>query len=93
MPDGCNTRCAPDTICLPNIPDVVAFQWYLNEVAIPAPEGTDPNFRPTESGAYSVALFDVNGCNALSNPFSIDLLPLDTSSLQLGACTGGNVVL
>ena len=91
VPDGCHTRCAPDTICLPTIPDVVAFQWYLDEVAIPAPEGTDPDFTPTESGAYSVALFDVNGCSSLSNPFSIDLLPLDTSSLSLNACEDGTV--
>ena len=91
VPDGCHTRCNPDTICLPNIPGIVAYQWYLDGVAIPAPAGNDPNFMPMAGGEYHVDLFDVNGCSATSNPFSIDLLPQDTSNLELGACDGTTV--
>ncbi len=91
VPDGCHTRCNPDTVCLPNIPGVIGYQWYFNDVAIAAPEGTTGDYIPTESGAYTVELFDINGCNALSGPFTIDLLPLDTAALVLDACEGGTV--
>ena len=91
VPDGCLSRCNPDTICLPNIPGVSEYQWYFNDAPIASPEGNDPNFLPTESGTYKVELTDNLGCFAISDPFNIDLLPLDTSSLQLGACEGNMV--
>jgi PKD repeat protein len=73
IPSGCLTRCDPDTICLPNIPFVDTYQWYLDGNPIPAPEGTDPDFIATESGTYFVELTDVFGCSTISNDLDLEL--------------------
>lgn len=75
VPNGCHTRCAPDTLCLPSIPDVVSYQWYQDGMLIPAPEGTIPNLIVDESGTYTLEMEDINGCVQTSNPLNIDLLP------------------
>lgn len=75
VPAGCHTRCQPDTMCLPTVPNVASFQWYLNGSPMAAPNGTssDPIF--SQSGEYTVVLTDVFGCTSTSAPLSLDLLP------------------
>ncbi|MEO0726085.1 MAG: PKD domain-containing protein [Bacteroidota bacterium] len=75
VPNGCFTRCAPDTLCLPTIPDVVSYQWYQDGMAIPSPEGTIPNLVIMESGSYTLEMEDVDGCVQTSSPLNIDILP------------------
>ncbi|MCF8465380.1 MAG: M4 family metallopeptidase [Flavobacteriales bacterium] len=44
------------------------YQWYLNGQAI---EGaTDQSFTPTETGNYTVEVFDGNGCSSISEPYN-----------------------
>ena len=75
VPNGCFTRCAPDTLCLPTIPDVVSYQWYQDGMIIPAPEGTIPDLIVTESGSYTLEMEDVNGCVQTSSPLTLDIVP------------------
>jgi gliding motility-associated-like protein len=75
VPNGCHTRCAPDTLCLPAIPNVISYQWYLDGVLIPAPDGTIPNLIVDQSGSYTLEMEDNSGCVQTSNPLNIDLLP------------------
>ncbi len=73
IPDGCHTRCKPDTICLPTINGVVNYQWYLDGNIIAGPTGTIGNYVALESGAYHVVMTDVNGCVTTSDILSLDL--------------------
>ena len=73
IPDGCHTRCAPDTICLPTMQNIASYQWYLDGIAIPAPEGTVGNLIAEVSGEYHVIMEDVFGCTATSDPLTLDL--------------------
>ena len=75
IPSGCHSRCSPDTLCLPSIPGVVSYQWYLDGVAIPAPEGTVPNLIAIESGNYTVEMTNSQSCTLTSDVISLDLLP------------------
>lgn len=62
FPSGCHSRCSPDTICLPVLPDVVSIQWFKDGVSVQGPEGTANNLPIDESGSYSLSMEDVNGC-------------------------------
>lgn len=75
VPGGCHTRCDPDTMCLPPIPDVASYQWYFDGNPIPAPNGTqsDPVFN--QSGTYQVVMTDIYGCTSTSEPLILDLQP------------------
>lgn len=75
VPTGCHFSCLPDTICLPNIPNIAAYQWYQDGVAIPAPEGTVADLIITESGSYTVEMTDIFGCTATSDPVVMTLVP------------------
>ena len=75
VPNGCHTRCAPDTLCLPTIPNIVSYQWFQDGVAIPSPEGTVPNLIIMENGSYTLQMQDNNGCVQTSNPLTIGILP------------------
>ncbi|MFT5800700.1 MAG: gliding motility-associated-like protein [Nonlabens sp.] len=88
VPDGCHERCAPDEICLPNIPGVVSYQWFLDGNLIPAPEGTIANYVADSTGNYQVLLTDGNGCTALSDGLHLTILPIDTMMLMFDACVG-----
>jgi len=90
VPDGCHERCDPDEICLPPIPGVVSYQWYLNDVLIPAPEGTIANYIATESGNYQVILTDATGCTDISAGLDLTIIPQDTLTVNLEACTGAS---
>jgi len=73
IPDGCHTRCVPDTICLPTINGVVDYQWYLNGTLIPGSAGTIGDYVALESGDYHVVMTDANGCETTSDILSLDL--------------------
>ncbi|MCL2440403.1 MAG: DUF1566 domain-containing protein [Treponema sp.] len=40
--------------CTPNLDDA-SYQWYLNGIPIPAPQGVGSEFTPTTSGLYTVS--------------------------------------
>lgn len=75
VPNGCHTRCAPDTLCIPQIPNIVSYQWYQDGAIIPAPEGSVVDLIIMESGVYTLEMQDVNGCVQTSEPLNIDILP------------------
>ncbi|HRI60997.1 MAG TPA: SdrD B-like domain-containing protein, partial [Saprospiraceae bacterium] len=71
LPSGCHSRCNPDTLCLPGLPDIVSWQWYFE--GAPITGATSHDFVATQSGTYWADLVDVNGCNAQSAPLTLDL--------------------
>ncbi|MBI5915091.1 MAG: PKD domain-containing protein [Bacteroidetes bacterium] len=75
IPQGCHSRCQPDTMCLPNVPNVASFQWYWNGGPMSAPNGTlaEPVFN--QSGEYYVVMTDVFGCTSTSDVLTLDLFP------------------
>ena len=73
VPPGCFTRCAPEVICLPDMPEVADYQWFLNGEMIPTPAGTVANFNATESGDYRVQMTSVFGCISTSDVLSLTL--------------------
>lgn len=75
VPNGCHTRCAPDTICMPQIPNVVSYQWYQDGMAIAAPAGTMTELIITEAGSYTLEMLDTDGCVQTSEPLNVDILP------------------
>jgi len=75
VPAGCHTRCTPDTMCLPTVPEVASFQWYWNGSPVPAPNGTQENPIFSQSGEYTVVMTDIYGCTSTSAPLSLDLVP------------------
>ncbi len=78
---GCFTHCESKEICLPNLPEVAEFQWFLNGQAIPAPEGTVKNFNATLSGDYQVKMTSIHGCISTSDAIS---LTLDENTGEIG---------
>ncbi|MBI1224726.1 MAG: PKD domain-containing protein [Bacteroidetes bacterium] len=72
-PVGCYTRCSPTEICLPQMPQIAEYQWFLNGTTIPAPEGVVANFEATESGNYTVQMTSIYGCVSLSDVLSLNL--------------------
>ncbi|MEZ4958502.1 MAG: PKD domain-containing protein [Saprospiraceae bacterium] len=75
VPTGCHARCNPDTMCLPNVPAIASYQWFLNGSPISAPNGTLTNPIFTQSGEYSVEMTDIYGCTSMSGVLSLDLFP------------------
>ncbi|MBI1224892.1 MAG: PKD domain-containing protein [Bacteroidetes bacterium] len=75
VPAGCHTRCQPDTMCLPVVPDIASYQWLWNGSPIPAPNGTMANPIFDQSGEYSVVMTDIYGCTSTSAPLNLDLFP------------------
>ncbi len=73
IPSGCLSRCLPDTICWPNIPDVVSFQWYFNGSPIGNPLSNGDELVIMETGDYYVEMTDNAGCVSTSDPLSLDL--------------------
>ncbi|MFN4256600.1 MAG: PKD domain-containing protein, partial [Saprospiraceae bacterium] len=89
IPSGCHTRCRPDTLCLPALPGVVAWQWLLN--GTPIPGANSPNFIATSNGAYSLQMTDNLGCTATSDPLVLDLYDgYGTVAGQVWADVNGN---
>ncbi|GAB4244508.1 MAG: hypothetical protein Kow0027_04290 [Saprospiraceae bacterium] len=75
VPGSCHTRCDPDTMCLPPIPNVASYQWLLDGNPIPAPNGTLANPVFDQSGTYQVVMTDIFGCTSTSEPLTLDLQP------------------
>ncbi|MCC6410570.1 MAG: PKD domain-containing protein [Saprospiraceae bacterium] len=72
VPAGCHTRCSPDTLCLPTIPDITSWQWFFN--GMPVPGATSPDFIAQQSGSYWAELTDVYGCTRQTDPLDLQLL-------------------
>ncbi len=72
VPSGCHTRCRPDTLCLPNIPGVVAYQWYYNGAPIPGPNGTQPDLIADQDGDYYLEMTSNQGCVLNSGTLSLE---------------------
>ena len=75
VPSGCHFSCLPDTLCLPNIPNIASYQWYMDGNPIPAPQGTVADLIINESGSYYVEMTDIFGCTAISDPVDMTLVP------------------
>ncbi|MBK9013644.1 MAG: gliding motility-associated C-terminal domain-containing protein [Saprospiraceae bacterium] len=75
VPQGCHTRCQPDTMCLPIVPDIASYQWLFNGSPMSAPNGTQANPIFNQSGEYSVVLTDIYGCTSTSEVLTLDLFP------------------
>ncbi len=75
VPQGCHTRCQPDTMCLPIVPDIASYQWLFNGSPMSAPNGTQANPIFSQSGEYSVVLTDIYGCTSTSEVLTLDLFP------------------
>lgn len=71
IPSGCHTRCTPDTLCLPPIPNIASWQWFFN--GAPIPGATTSNLVATQNGSYWAELTDVYGCSAQSDPLTLNL--------------------
>ncbi len=71
LPSGCHERCAPDTLCIPSIPNITGWQWYFN--GSPVAGATSPDFIIDESGTYYAVLSDAFGCTAQSDPLTVQL--------------------
>lgn len=71
IPSGCHERCAPDTLCVPNLPGVTSWQWYQN--GSPIAGATTPELIVTENGSYYAVLTDASGCSAQSDPLNVQL--------------------
>ncbi|MCS6928122.1 MAG: PKD domain-containing protein [Saprospiraceae bacterium] len=71
IPAGCYTRCRPDTLCLPPIPNIASWQWFFNENPIPG--ANSPYLMPTQSGVYHAVLIDKTGCVSRSRPLTLNL--------------------
>jgi N-acetylneuraminic acid mutarotase len=80
---GCPATSSPFTVTVlvPQVP-VITFnnnilssstaagnQWYFNNALIPGETGQD--HIPTQSGDYTVAFTDSNGCTAISAPYNV----------------------
>lgn len=73
VPTGCFTRCKPDTICLPFMPSITSYQWYVNGIAISGAAGTTADLVANDSGDYQVEMTNAYGCTKMSDVVSLDL--------------------
>ncbi len=73
VPNGCYTRCRPDTICLPDIPNVVSYQWFFNGSPVAPPGGTMPELIVEDAGEYYLEMVGANGCVLQSDPLTLQL--------------------
>ena len=73
IPSGCHTRCSPDTLCIPFIPFISSYQWYLDGNPIAAPDGTVPELIATQSGDYWLEMVNTLGCTLQSSTLTLEL--------------------
>jgi len=71
IPNGCHTRCRPDTLCFSPVPGVVSYQWYFE--GAPLAGGNVPNVIVNQSGSYYVEMTNAIGCTLSSDPLVLDL--------------------
>ncbi|OWY22832.1 PKD domain-containing protein [Sphingobacteriales bacterium UPWRP_1] len=81
-PEGCYTRCGPDTLCVANI--FAGYQWYFN--GSPISGAINNIYVANNSGVYQVLLTNACGCTALSNPLNLTLVPCCATVQDTVAC-------
>ncbi|MCO6475032.1 MAG: PKD domain-containing protein, partial [Phaeodactylibacter sp.] len=62
IPSGCYSRCRPDTLCLPELPGVVSYQWFFNGAPLGPPQSGMPELIADQSGEYFVEMTNADGC-------------------------------
>ena len=93
--NGPTTFCAGKSIVLTSSV-ANAYQWYNN--GVPISGATLQTYTATNSGSYSVTVFNSNGCaRSSSNIIPVNVVPLPTGSIIGNAvqllCTKGSIVL
>lgn len=73
IPNGCYDLCGTDTLCIPNIEGVTSFQWFLDDMPIPAPEGTISDLIVSTSGTYHVEMENSQGCLLTSGDLVLNI--------------------
>lgn len=71
IPAGCHTRCTPDTLCFPNLTNILTWQWYYN--GNPIAGANSPNFVAQQSGTYWLEMTDNYNCSGISDPLTLNL--------------------
>ena len=82
FPEGCYTRCKPDTICIPNY--YSGYQWLKD--GLPIAGATDTCFIATMDGEYQVILKNDWGCVDTTGVLDltlIDCCEADCDSLEV----------
>jgi len=82
IPNGCYSRCRPDTLCLPEVPGVVAYQWLLDGNPVGPSGANPPELVATTSGSYQLEMENNFGCTLTSDP--LDLVLFDGIGTLLG---------
>ena len=70
-------------------------QWLLNGALVPG--ATSPTYNASTAGSYTVVAVSADGCTAVSNPLTVQVLPAVVVSLsnqgQSSFCQGGQTQL
>ncbi len=73
IPSGCHSRCNPDTLCFPQVPESVSYQWFFQNAPLGAPSSSAPQLVATQSGAYYLRITTSQGCTLDSDPLNLSL--------------------
>ncbi|MCO6488322.1 MAG: PKD domain-containing protein [Phaeodactylibacter sp.] len=73
IPSGCYSRCRPDTLCLPEIPGIVSYQWYFNGSPLGPQQAGLPELIADQSGEYYVEMTNSDGCTLNSGPLVLEM--------------------
>ena len=73
VPNGCYTRCRPDTLCLPDIPNIDTYQWLFNGSPIGPSSSSPPELVALQSGIYQLEMLSIFGCTLTSDPLELEL--------------------
>lgn len=82
VPNGCYTRCNPDTLCLPEIPGIATYQWVQDGMPFGSPSANLPELVATQSGSYWLDMVADNGCQLQSE--ALDITVLDSVGTFIG---------
>lgn len=98
--NGCSALSAGDTVVIYSAPakptisaigdiltstPAIAYQWHYGGVDIPS--GTSRSYRKLYPGVYTVTITDINGCQAISDPYIVasgHIAWLDTVHAHVG---------
>ena len=59
-----------------------SYQWYLN--GNPIENANDLSFEPSQTGDYTVEIFDENGCSSISDPYAWIAVGIDEFEAGIG---------